>query len=542
MRSLYISKRIINQLLKDKRTLGLLIFAPLFILFLLYTIFNSSISTPCIQTIGLPSDMQTAFEKETKLTAVTDETSAMNALKNKSTDAVVVYTDPDIDVYVEGSDTSVTAAVKKALASAMSSYIKDHVQAEAEKKIDEQKQKISDDIDKQVKSIQDSVTGEIQSQQEKIKSDIEGQMTRKIDDMKDTIKSKIKSQLKSALKSKVKSSVDSVIKKQQAAVAQQLASYQAGLSQTISQSMQSYTKSVQKAIQDYLNKIGASNSGAVFEMPAFSMPAIAPPDIKLPNVSLSISIPSVDLSDIDMPSVSMPEITAPVIDSSDIKVPDISVSLDVSEINYSYINGSDNISTFDSIAPYMMGFFVFFFVFIIAGIAFLRERISGTLDRVLATPVRRYEIVLGYFIGFGIFVFLQTLLIQFFMVYVLNITIKGSFILVLVTNLLLATCSLSLGTFLSAFARNEMQMFQFIPIIIVPQVMFCGMFSLRDAPVWVQVLSDIFPLTYGAQALNDVSVRGLGFSAIALNLSVLVIFTVLFLALNTLVLKKYRRL
>ena len=128
------------------------------------------------------------------------------------------------------------------------------------------------------------------------------------------------------------------------------------------------------------------------------------------------------------------------------------------------------------------------------------------------------------------------------MVYVLDVAVKGSFMLVLLVNLLLAMGSLALGTFLSAFARNEMQMFQFIPVVIVPQVVFCGIFSLREAPVWVQVLSRIFPMTYGTQALNDIMMRGLGFSDIVLNLAVLAFFTVLFLILNTLVLKKYRRL
>ena len=101
---------------------------------------------------------------------------------------------------------------------------------------------------------------------------------------------------------------------------------------------------------------------------------------------------------------------------------------------------------FDSMAPILMGFFIFFFVFLIAGIAFLRERISGTLDRILATPLKRWEIVLGYFLGFGMFVALQTIILQVFSIYVLNVPMAGSFWAVLVINLVLAGGSLALGT------------------------------------------------------------------------------------------------
>lgn len=224
------------------------------------------------------------------------------------------------------------------------------------------------------------------------------------------------------------------------------------------------------------------------------------------------------------------------------QISETDLSLSLAKIQYAYLNGSDNSSAFDNIAPLMMGFFIFFFVFLIAGVAFLRERISGTLERLLATPVRRYELVFGYFLGFGAFVFLQTLLIQFYMVNALHIALKGNFALVLLTNLLLAAGSLSLGILLSAFARNELQLFQFIPLVIVPQILFCGLFSLRGAPAWVLVLSKVFPLTYAADALTDVALRGLGLGTILPDLLILSGYMALFLILNTLVLKKYRKI
>jgi len=209
------------------------------------------------------------------------------------------------------------------------------------------------------------------------------------------------------------------------------------------------------------------------------------------------------------------------------------------EINF--LHGSIDMGAFDSMAPILMGFFIFFFVFLIAGIAFLRERISGTLERILATPLKRWEIVLGYFLGFGMFVSFQTIILQVFSIYVLNVPMAGSFGAVLVINLVLAGGSLALGTLLSAFARNEFQLFQFIPIVIVPQMMFSGIFDLRNAPAWARILSKIFPMTYGAEALRDIMLRGKSLIDVKYDLMMLIGYALLFLILNTLALKKYRK-
>lgn len=210
------------------------------------------------------------------------------------------------------------------------------------------------------------------------------------------------------------------------------------------------------------------------------------------------------------------------------------------EVRFYY--GSKDMGIFDSIAPLMMGFFIFFFVFLIAGVAFLRERISGTLDRILATPLKRSEIVWGYFCGFGLFIALQTIVIQTFMVYGINVHMAGSFWVVLVINLVLAGGSLALGTLLSAFASNEFQLFQFIPLVIVPQILFCGVFDLREAPIWVTILSKIFPMTYGAEALRNVMIRGYGFSEVYKDILILLFYALIFIMLNSLALKKYRRI
>ena len=209
--------------------------------------------------------------------------------------------------------------------------------------------------------------------------------------------------------------------------------------------------------------------------------------------------------------------------------------------NIKYLFGSESMETFDSLAPLFMGFFIFFFVFLLAGVSFLRERISGTLERVLATPLRRSEIVCGYFLGFGLFVALQTIIIQSFIVYGLDVVMNGSFWLVLVINLILAGQSLAVGTLLSSFARNEFQLFQFIPIVIVPQILFSGICDLSEAPMWVSILSKAFPLTYGSEALRGVMLKGQSFLKVQKEIFILIGYAVFFLILNTAALKKYRK-
>ncbi|MDP4153062.1 MAG: ABC transporter permease [Bacillota bacterium] len=209
---------------------------------------------------------------------------------------------------------------------------------------------------------------------------------------------------------------------------------------------------------------------------------------------------------------------------------------------FKYIYGSDSLTMFDTFAAIFMGFFIFFFVFLIAGIAFLREKISGTLERLVATPIKRIEIVMGYFLGFGLYVVLQTLVIQVFTINVLGVAMQGNFFLVLLTNLLLAGGSLALGTLLSAFARNEFQIIQFIPIVVVPQILFSGILSLKGLPQPLIILSKLFPLTYAADALTGVVIRGSSFGDIAFDLLILLGFAILFIVLNSLALKRYRKI
>lgn len=208
-----------------------------------------------------------------------------------------------------------------------------------------------------------------------------------------------------------------------------------------------------------------------------------------------------------------------------------------SEVNYVY--GYEDLSAFDNFGAVLIGFMVFFFVFLVAGISFLQERTTGTLEKLLSTPIRRWEIVAGYVLGFGIITVLQSVLISCYCVYVLDVMMIGSFVWVLLITLLTAINALTLGILVSTAANNEFQMIQFIPVIIIPQVFFCGLFDL--AP-WLEIFGRIMPLYYIADALTQVMIKGSGLAAIAKDMTVIAGCSILFMFINTLLLKKYRRI
>jgi ABC-2 type transport system permease protein len=109
-------------------------------------------------------------------------------------------------------------------------------------------------------------------------------------------------------------------------------------------------------------------------------------------------------------------------------------------------------------------------------------------------------------------------------------------------TLLLSMSALTLGTLLSAFAANELQMIQFIPLVIVPQIFLSGLFPLDTLPLWLQRAGLATPIYYGAQALMDIMIRGKGWSDIALDVFMLIGFSLLFMLLNVLALRKHRKM
>jgi ABC-2 type transport system permease protein len=186
-----------------------------------------------------------------------------------------------------------------------------------------------------------------------------------------------------------------------------------------------------------------------------------------------------------------------------------------------------------------IGLFVFLFVFILTSVAFLRERSSGTLERLQATPIRRIEIALGYMLGFALFALFQSIIILLFTIYGLKVHYLGSLLMVFVVELLLAIMAVNLGIFLSTFARNEFQVVQFIPLVVVPQILLSGAFwAIEDMPAWLQPLAWLMPLTYANRALRDVMIKGFDLARIWPYVTTLALFAAGFIVLSSLTIRR----
>ena len=189
----------------------------------------------------------------------------------------------------------------------------------------------------------------------------------------------------------------------------------------------------------------------------------------------------------------------------------------------------------------MMGFIVFFFVFLISGMALLKERTSGTLDRLLATPVKRSDIVFGYLLAYGLLAVVQTLVIVFATIWLLDIEVVGNVAYVILVNVLMALVALAFGILLSTLAKSEFQMMQFIPLVVIPQFFFSGLIPLDSMASWVRVIGKFLPLPYSGDALTKVMMRGQGLSAVSTDIWVLLFFVMILTVCNIWGMKRYRK-
>ena len=214
---------------------------------------------------------------------------------------------------------------------------------------------------------------------------------------------------------------------------------------------------------------------------------------------------------------------------------------------------NDPITTF---APAIVGFFAYFFVYILTGVSFLRERTGGTLERLLATPVTRGEVVIGYTLGFGLFATIQVAVLMLWALGSLHVpalgplppfsiglgvAVNGSPLLAFLVVVLLAVGAVSLGIFLSTFARTELQIIQFIPIVLAPQFLLSGvLFPVSSLPAILQPVVAIMPLNYAVDGLRQVFIRGadLGVPALQLDLAVLAVVAAFFATIAALTIRR----
>jgi ABC-2 type transport system permease protein len=207
-------------------------------------------------------------------------------------------------------------------------------------------------------------------------------------------------------------------------------------------------------------------------------------------------------------------------------------------------------------APAIVGFFAYFFVYLLTGVSFLRERTGGTLERLMATPVARGEIVAGYSLGFGLLATVQMIVLLAWVLgsirigaigplpdlsIGLGVAAAGSAVYAFLVVLLLALGAVSLGILVSTFARTELQVIQSIPLVLVPQFLLSGvLFPTSSLPAILQPLVMVMPVRYAVDGLRHIFVAGADLTATALLADLLVLggFAVAFAILAALTIRR----
>jgi ABC-2 type transport system permease protein len=173
-----------------------------------------------------------------------------------------------------------------------------------------------------------------------------------------------------------------------------------------------------------------------------------------------------------------------------------------------YFMYEDQPQAFDRVALTMLGVFPFTVMFLITSIAMLRERTTGTLERLFTTPVGKLDLLFGYGIAFGLAAAAQASVAAGIAYWALGMDTAGSVGLVILIAVANAVLGVALGLLCSAFARTEFQAVQFMPLVVAPQLLLCGLFVPReDMAGWLQAISKVLPMSYSVEALTEVGVH-----------------------------------
>jgi ABC-2 type transport system permease protein len=160
---------------------------------------------------------------------------------------------------------------------------------------------------------------------------------------------------------------------------------------------------------------------------------------------------------------------------------------------------------FDAVGLTMIAIFPFVVMFLVTSIAMLRERTSGTLERLLTTPLGRLDLLLGYGAAFGLAATLQAVITVTVATTLFGLDVAGSLWLVVLIAVVDAVLGVAMGLLASAFARTEFQAVQFMPVVVLPQFFLCGLLVAREQmPGWLHAISDVLPLTWAVEALQQV--------------------------------------
>ena len=192
-----------------------------------------------------------------------------------------------------------------------------------------------------------------------------------------------------------------------------------------------------------------------------------------------------------------------------------------------------NPKMFNAVAPMILGIIPFTLMFIVTSVAVLRERTSGTLERLIISPASRLDILFGYAGAFALLAFLQASLASFIITVVLNVPIFGNTASILLMAVLAGILGMSLGLLFSAFAKNEFQAVQFMPAFVLPQFLTSGLFTPRsDMAPFLRYFSDIMPITYVVDSMKLIQANATWTSKLYFDISVIIGFIIASLVLG----------
>ncbi|MDF3313252.1 MULTISPECIES: ABC transporter permease [unclassified Rhodococcus (in: high G+C Gram-positive bacteria)] len=196
-------------------------------------------------------------------------------------------------------------------------------------------------------------------------------------------------------------------------------------------------------------------------------------------------------------------------------------------------------SLFERVAITMLGILPFVVMFLVTSIAMQRERTSGTLERLLTTPMGKLDLLGGYAAAFSSAAAAQAALACAVSFGFLGLTTEGSVTWVLLIAVLNAILGVALGLLCSAFARTEFQAVQFMPVVVVPQLFLCGLLVPRDQlPTWLEWISNVLPLSYAVEALQQVATHPGATGLMWRDLAVVAAFALLALSLGAATLRR----
>ena len=174
-------------------------------------------------------------------------------------------------------------------------------------------------------------------------------------------------------------------------------------------------------------------------------------------------------------------------------------------ISLLYFMFSQQPGAFGPAALVLLAVFPFILMFLVTSVAMLRERTSGTLERLSTTPASGADLLFGYGVAFGVTATAQAVLATGCAYWLLGLETAGSAALVVLVSVLTALLGVGLGLLCSAFARTEFQAVQLLPVVVIPQLLLCGLFVPRASlPSWLEVVSDVLPVSYAVEAATQV--------------------------------------